>query len=177
MTQRLINQRKNAGQALIELAVALIAVLVLTAALIQLGTLSRVHLDVQDSARERAGRRSLGEWYGADAPPPIYLRDWSEGPDRRPYTRDDVPLRGNPETVRHNILRHGRPNVLRLHRPGNPFSEAMANDPLVARYGLVGAREESPPIPLLPIIRRLVYQADAITLEATVWSVRLDGLE
>jgi hypothetical protein len=169
--------KSRRGQALIELAAGLVVILVLVAGLLQIGILSRAHLDVVDLARERAGRRALGEWYGTAAPPPVFLRNWSQGTDGRPYTRDDLPLRGNPAAVRDGIVRFGAPAALRVLAPGNAFSAAMDEDPLVTHFGLVGAREESLPIPLLPAVRTLIYRADSITLEATAWSVRLDGLE
>lgn len=169
--------RGNRGQALVELAVAMIAVLVLVAGLLQIVALSRAHLDAIDLARERAGLRALGGLIGAESPPMHYLRNWSAGPDGRPYTRDDVPLRGNPELVRQGILRHARPGSLALRVPGNPLSTAMTDDPLVHHFGLVGVRETSEPVPLLSTVQRMIYRADEITFEPVVWSVRLDGLE
>ena len=167
----------ESGQALVELTVALIAVLVLVAGLLQIAALSRAHLDAIDVARERAGMRALGGLIGAESPPMHYLRNWSFGPDGRAYTRDDVPLRGHPDLVRQGVLRHARPGALGLRLPGNAVSLAMTDEPLVHHFGLVGVRETSEPVPLLSTVQRMIYRADEITFEPVVWSVQLEGLE
>ncbi len=168
--------RRDAGQALLEMTVALVGLVVLLIALVELGRLSSTHIDVMNTARERAGRYAIAPTYGSAAAP-RYLADWRTGPDGRRYTRADEPVRGTEARVRQHVLAHAQPAELRAFVPGNAVSAAMDAAPLVAHFHLVGYREESPPIPLMSATQRLLYRADAVTVEASAWTVWLRGLE
>jgi hypothetical protein len=175
--QRLAETRRpDGGQALLEMTVALVALVVLLIALLELGRLSQVHLDVMNTARERAGRYALAPAYNSGAVPQ-YLANWRTGTDGRRYTRSDRPVPGTEALIRQRVLSHAHPAELRAFAPGNAVSQAMDVEPLVAHFRLVGAREESAPLPLLSATQQLLYRADAVTLEASAWSVWMRGLE
>jgi hypothetical protein len=164
---------RRSGQAIVELAIALVAVVVIVAALLQIGTLSRVHLDTINEAREEAAVYSLSPSYASATPGPTYLAGWMAGGDGATYSRDDTPVPGNPATVTTEILQPTKPALLDVYAPGNDFSGLANLDPVVDGFGLVRGRGRSRPVVLLPVVRHLLYARDTVTLEASAWSVWL----
>ncbi len=166
----------RSGQAIVELTVALVAVMVLVAALLQIGTLSRVHLDTINNAREEAAMFAVASQYGSVIPGPAYLATWTAGLDGATYSRDDAPVSGNAQGIRDTVLDTARPGALAALRPGNAVSEAAFQSPLVQHFDLVHGRDTSPPQALLPVVRSLLYRRDIITLDADAWMVWTQGI-
>jgi len=176
-SSRSSGRRARDGQALIELAVALVAILAILAALLQVGILSRVHLETMGEARNAAAQYAIGDSYQTMLPGAQMIRSWGAGGDGRCYSRDDTPAAGSGQFLRDNVLRVARPDQLNLYAPDNRFFNLYYNDPIVDEFEFVRATAESQPVPLLPVVRHLFYNAESITLESesiTVWTKGID---
>jgi hypothetical protein len=162
---------------MVEFVVGLVALLVLSAGLLQLGRLCREHTAVLIRAREYAGTYAMSDTYQLSLPGPQYLRDWEPGPDARSYSRDDEEIPGAGDMVRANLVHYTRPTDLEAHVPGNPLSTLEPSQQVIDGFHLVHGREESPAVPLYPIIRRLLYRADEIRMEGEAWLVWTKGIQ
>lgn len=165
------------GQALLEFVVALVAILVLVCGLLLIGRLTRVQLNALNEARADAARLAMAELHTRRVPGPQFLFDWDVGPDRARHSRDDIPRPGDPTAVRLMILVHAKPDELAVRVPNNPISNLMNLYPLIDGYALVHGRAEPRSVPLLPVMRHLIYNAEAIDIGADawlVWTQRLD---
>jgi len=173
-----LHSRGQKGQAIVEFAIGLVCLLILIAALVQLGAIARRDLRNILDARARAGSAALSDVYLAPiSPGPRFIRDWTDGPDRSPYTADDVPLFSNPALVSDEIIARGRPDSLASFSPQNPFSPL--SDPAAVIPGMAFVRGSSTRtvLPLLPIARRLFFGRDSLELDADVYLIWTKGLE
>ncbi len=161
--------RSRSGQAIIEMVVGLVAILVLVAGLLQLGRLGHEHTQLMMEAREEAGQYAMSDQYALEAPEPQYLYNWSEGGDGRRHSRDDRPLYALSQDVSDEVLVHAKPGELANRVGDNLVSAAYANEAILESFRLVHGRDKSDDIPLYPVIRSLVYNADSIQLESDVW--------
>lgn len=161
--------RSRSGQALVEMVVGLVAILVLVAGLLQLGQLARAHTAALMEARAEAGAFAMSPTFAQQAPAPQYLYDWSAGEDGRTHSRDDRALYALSDDVRDDVLAHAKPGPLGGYVGGNQVSAAYESEALLDSFRLVHGREESEDLPLFPVVRTLLYDAESIRLEADVW--------
>jgi hypothetical protein len=169
--------RTRRGQALIEMTVALVAILAILAALLQIGLLSRVHLDTIGEARGNAAQYAISDTYQSMQPSADMIQSWSEGDDGRRYSRDDAVALGSGQFLRQSVIPVSRPAELQRLVPGNRFFSLQNNDPVAEEFEFVRGTAESRPVPLLPVVRHLLYNAETIRLEAqavTVWTKGID---
>lgn len=166
----------KSGQALLELVAGLVAILVLFAVIVQLGRLQRAHTETLMEARAEAGERALQEVYMSTLPGPEYIRDWAPGDDEQAYSRDDTPQLGSPGTLAQNILPIAQPQQLALYVPDNPITEHSTSVSMDA-FSLINGTANSESIALLPIIQRLIYAEESISMEARVWLAWSKGIE
>lgn len=159
-----------------ELVVVLVAVVAVTAGLLQIAALSRVRLQMLNEARGSAAAYAISDSYLTIEPAAQLLTDWSKGKDQQPMSADDIPGVTTPGLIRDDILAYAHPEELDAVVPGNVVSAAMMQDPLIDAFGLVRGHAKSDPIPLIPVARHLFYQADSITLEADAVTVWMKGL-
>lgn len=169
--------RARSGQALMEMVVALVAVAVVVAALLQITALSRAHLQMINAARAEAAMYAMAPEYRSGAPMADLIVNWELGPDGRPMTADDRAVVTGAGGVRSRVLRHARPEELNRVVPGNPVTAAAWNDPLPAAFGLVRSVQLSDPVPMIPIARHLLYDAESIRVEGDATTVWLQGIE
>lgn len=161
---------RKAGQAMIEMVVALVAIIVLFAAIIQIGRFASVEQELQSVARRRAGELSLSPT--PNSATPDYIELWNEGADGSRLTRDDVFTQGSEAQFKQTIVESGAANpadwaILDQSRD-HPLARLRASPTPVSEFGLVYAAE-SETVDLLPGVRNLLYRADAIDLESKVW--------
>lgn len=165
------------GQAIVELVVGLVAILVLVAGLLQLGRLAHAHTQAMMEARAEAGTFAMSQTYATQGPAPQYLYSWSDGPDGREHSRDDKPLYALPTDVRDEVLVHAKPEDLGGAAGDNPVTEAYDSGAVMDSFQLVHGHEESEDIPLYPVVRSLLYNAESIKLEGDVWLTWARSLE
>jgi hypothetical protein len=167
----------RAGQAIAEFVVGLVGLLILVAALLQIGTLVREDNRTLQKARAQAGMAALSDAYIAPVlPGPRYLRDWTTGPDNAAYTRDDEPVQGDAVLFSQGLLDHARPAALAGCLPNNPLSPMADPANLMAGLRFVRGSADSGPISLLPITRKLIFGRDTITLESEAYLIWTKGL-
>jgi len=167
----------RSGQALIELTIALVAILAILGALLQVGVLSRVHLSVMDEARANAGRMAIGDIYQSVAPSAQMIREWDIGPDGRRYSRDDRAVAGDGAFLRQTILPVARPDELHRHIPNNRVFSLHYNEPVAEEFQFVRGTASSRSVELIPVVRTLLYRADSIRLDAEAVSVWTRGID
>ncbi|MBP7275867.1 MAG: hypothetical protein KBA51_06670 [Kiritimatiellae bacterium] len=165
------------GQALMEFVAALVIVVILVAALLQVAALSRERLRALQGARARVASVALADEYPTLSPGPGLLAGWTTGADGRPMSADDRAVGSAPDRLREDVLSLAGPMPLNLLAPGNPVSRAAMEDPMVDAFHLIRGTEQSDPVILIPIVRRLLYRADEITVEADATGVWLKGVE
>ena len=162
-------RRARQGQAILELVIGLVALMAVTMGLILIGQLGRAHTQAMIDARAEAGDRALASQYVSAAPGPVFLYDWTAGPDDRTHSRDDRPVYAFGEVLRDDLVTHAKPEDLEAALPDNLLSDIRNGASALESFNLVHGHEESDPVPLLPVVRRLFYNAESIEMEADAW--------
>jgi len=162
---------------MVELMIALVAVLALTGGLLQAVSLARVQNEALVKAREKAGQLAMQSVEALASPE--YIRYWLPGPDESPLTRDDTHTVANPDDFRHVIVNKAAatPEEWTAFEsvPKNAVEELRHAVHPVNRIGLVGVTEERK-VPLLPIVRSLLYNREAVDVKCCVWLTWTTGL-
>lgn len=165
----------SSGQAMVELTVALIVIMVLLAGLIHIGQITSAHTQTMITARAEAGQTAMADGYS----PPLegrYIYSWNEGSDDKRYTRDDSPsITTNTVEANRDMVNLAQPNDLEALVPDNALSALGTSPNSLDEFFLVrGYDSES--CPLFPIIRNLAYDQDSISVESDVWLVWMEGI-
>ncbi len=165
----------SAGQAMIEFVVGLVAILAIAGLLFQLAQFARRHTLAMIEARERAGQAAMDDIYRLTLPGPKYIGDWQEGPDGIRYSADDTPTSANPGIVRDPFVKHVDPARLDAWVGENPIS-LLNTGPVLSNFAFVHGRAEAEPVPVLPVVRHLLYNKEVIDVEFNTWLVWTKGL-
>jgi hypothetical protein len=170
-------QYLKSGQAIVELMVGLVALLVLIAALLQVASLSSAHDATMVEARRQAGELAM-----MDAEPafvPDYILDWHAGPDTKRYTRDDTFTTADPAQFKGTIIDKAAADSTGWDRidavPNNRISRIHGSGMPQTELGFVKGTA-STNVDLLPVIQSLVYAADSITMETETWMTWTKGI-
>lgn len=173
----------RSGQALTELMVGMVVVLVLVAGLLQLASIMRAHTDAMVEAREEAASLAMieldpGMNLVSDAD---YIRDWHEGADERRLSRDDFSDTGNAADFQNTVVDKTVNDASGWNLldgvPNNRISSLRSDAMVVTSFGLVkGSASESASLDTLPAFRHLIYSSDTIDVEATAWMTLCRGL-
>ncbi|MGI6087047.1 MAG: TadE/TadG family type IV pilus assembly protein [Kiritimatiellia bacterium] len=165
----------RAGQAMVELAVGLLAMMALLGALIQIGRLAHARSRTMMEARAAAGALGLADTNMAGIIAGEYIYNWHVGRDSHAYTRDDVPLtaNGDAEAVQAAVTASGMAGA--PAPPINPFRHLAAVVYPGRDFALVHSAE-SESVDVLPIVRRLVYDDDTIVVSSRAWMVWMGGI-
>ena len=165
------------GQALIELCVCMIGIVVVLLAMLELTKIGMLHTVAMMEAR--ADVASFMQAETVLFPTPGFLQTWEEGADGKRYTADDEPVTASSASFYHttversvadasdwNLLNQIPNRVVTLHNaPAIP----------AAHFGLLkGAASAT--TDLLPGFQRLVYGAQEITIESEVWMTWTKGI-
>lgn len=162
---------RSSGQALLELVIALVAVMVLVAALLQIGQITGAHWLGLQEARSRADALALSDIYLQAPPNPDFLRDWSPGPDGTAHSRDDQPLQGSDQSFVSEIVQPVRPADLSRYLGGNRFSSLDTPGLVIREFDLLRGDATPRTVPLLPATRRLLYDAESLSIGADCWMI------
>jgi len=167
----------TSGQAMIEVMVGMIALLVLVAGTLQLASLTKAQTDTMAEAREEAGRRSLSDLPLSETPQ--YIRDIDAGPDGRTYSYDDTTTRAGGGLFHDTITARAVSNPGEwsiLDEAENKSFSALNNaGSPIANFGLLkGSATRT--ITLRPAVRSLIYRAEEIDMESEVWSTWTKGV-
>jgi hypothetical protein len=166
-------QNYREGQAMVELIISLVVFLVVVAGIIQIGTLGLWHTKVVSDARQDAAVEAMSDL--APFSNPEFIEDRDVGGDGVRYSQDDGFNAGSVDDFRMGIVDNADPDVLDQRRPGNIVSAVAAGTMPHFMFGFVeGTAEET--VGLWPIVRRLLYQDEAIELKGKVWLVWTKGI-
>ncbi len=164
---------KQSGQAVVELSIGLVAIMVLTGALVQIGRLAKAQSETMADARRYAGNLALSDSLPYMPGNCYYIYDWAPGPDRRHYTRDDVMVLADATPALRAILPElGSEGVV---VPGNALSDLTRDFQVAESFALVRG-VESEVVEVLPVVRRLVHAAGTVKVSNVVWMVWCEGL-
>jgi hypothetical protein len=167
---------RRAGQALTELVVGLVAVMALLAGLIQIGLLTRAQTDVMIEARKEAAEAAMrGTRDGDFIAIPSYIHEVTAGNDGRTYSRDDAHTLASAEDFSRTIVDKSTADATDWHlldaMPTRPFSDLRQSSTPAELFGLLeGTASET--VDVIPAVRSLLYRADSIDVEASVWIPR-----
>ena len=170
---RLVLRRSRAGQAIVELVVGLVAVIVLVAGIVQISTLGLMHSRVMTEARRLAGVQAM-----QDLPPfsgPDYIAARTVGRDLTTYSRDDDSTPAFVGNFQVGLLRYSDPNRVAQEVPDNEFTLMSQSQFPHLLFGLVEGRK-SDSAELLPVMRNLVYRADRVEVEGRAWLTWTKGI-
>ena len=170
--------KKNSkrGQAMIEFVIGIIVVIVVFGSFIQIGLLTNERMDAYAEATHEAA--SISAWQSADptqAAEP-YVLATSIGNDEQWYSADDRQVGGSGDEVINGIVRHGLTSQLTTHLDDNPFTDIRGGNDLNAEFGMIRGEENRIGIPLLPVVRRLVYGDDRIDINEEVITIETRGI-
>jgi hypothetical protein len=166
-------RQSRSGQALAELIVALVVLLVLVAGIIQISLLGLMQTRSMTAARREAGAKAMLDVSSFSGPEYIVARQL--GNDQVNYSRDDGLSRGDVRDFQTGIVGYSRPDDLDRQRPGNAFSDLQEGAFPHLQFGLVEG-ESHEVLPLLPIIRTLLYRADSVEVEGKAWLTWAKGI-
>lgn len=162
---------------MIEFIIALVAILVLAASLLQIASLGRAHTEAMVNARREAATRALSPVsFLADA---AYISDWEEGGDESRYTPDDEMVEDEGLSFQNMIVNRASPDDEGWDTydevPQNPFSGLRGTANPSSVFGLTSG-EADETVPLLPAVQNLLYDADSVNVRCEVWLTRMEGI-
>jgi len=165
--------KPKSGQAIVELVVALVVILILFAGSIQICTLGVSHSRLMMMARREAGQKAMSEQSSFAGP--LFIAACTPGNDGIAFSRDDGTVPGDPALLQVGIVDYAHPEELNQLRTNNPVS-AMANSSFPQDlFGLVeGSATKN--VPLIPIVRELLYNKDSIDLQGKAWMTWTKGI-
>ena len=172
-----MSSRRESGQALLEVCVCMIGIVVVLLAMLELSRISMLRTETMMEAR--ANVAAIMQSDTVLSPTPRFLRTWDEGPDGKRYTADDVPVSASSAsfyqtTVERSVSDASDWNI--LSRIPNEIV-TMRNSPqlLADRFGLLRG-EASATTALLPGFQRFVHRDGSITIESEVWMTWTKGI-
>jgi len=172
-----LDRGSRSGQALAEMVVGMVSILVLVAGLLQIGVLSREHTKTLLDARAEADMQAMSPIHAEQLMGAGYIQDWEEGVEGVRYTRKDRPSPGDPQGIISNVVDHALPSALyrtvgeqRVHRLDESL---MVTD----AFEFVRGHSYGDPVEMLPIMRRLVTTSESLRMEHEVWMPWTRGLD
>lgn len=164
---------QKSGQAVIELVAALVVILVLVAGTIQICSMGVSHSKLMTSARQEAGRKALQD--ASSFSGPQFIAACTPGADDIAFSRDDDVTPGNVALLNMGIVDYAHPDELNQRRVDNPVS-VLANSSFPQElFGLVEG-EAKVSVPLMPIVRELLYGSDSVELQGKAWMTWTKGI-
>ncbi|MBN1669997.1 MAG: hypothetical protein JXR37_03125 [Kiritimatiellae bacterium] len=161
---------------MIEFVVAIVAIVVLFAGLLQICRLCALHTETMTESRAEAGAYAMSDTYVLEGRGPDYIQDWKRGADRKRYSRDDRSSPADPSRVAKEIVAHAHPGDLAARLGMNEISALRASKYPVNEYMLVRGYGSRSAIDLVPVIRRLVYADDSVDVECETWLAWTRGI-
>lgn len=171
----------RSGQALVELLVSLVCLLVVLGALLQFISLGKAQSDVMAKAREEAGALAMmptgggaGIITGAD-----YIRHWSPGSDASRHSADDSFSTASPSAFDSMIVERAAPvpadwayiNAC----AGNDLSAIRGSPAPAGQFSLLEGDEDRM-VDVLPAVQHLLYDKPVIKVEGRCWMTWTRGI-
>jgi hypothetical protein len=159
----------RSGQAIAELVVAIVSVLVVVAGLIQISSLGLTQTRAMIEARRLAAVKAMSDTLNLSGPE--YIADRTEGADGVRYSSDDGMTDGKVALFQDGIVGYALPDQLSSQKVDNAFSALYTNITPQFDFGLVEGRAPPVWVPLtnFPVVKHLLYQADGVEITGRVW--------
>ena len=166
-------RRGRAGQAAVELAVALVCILLVVSGLLQFILLAHADTDTMAEATARASDDAAGGGLSASFQP---VRDWRKGRDGLIFTRDDEKSGGNLASIRSDIAAKTAPNGDWSATTGIRATDIreLAETGAATTFGFVHERSEQQ-VEILPAAAALFGLRDP-TVGNDVWMVKVGDI-
>jgi hypothetical protein len=166
-------KHRSSGQAIVELVVALVVILVLFASIIQVSLLGVHQSWTMGEARKLAGVKAMSAASSFESP--RFIEACTVGRDGVAFTRDDDVTVEAPSVFTTGLAGYAHPTELNKIRPDNPVSVLAGSDMPQAMFGLVQG-EKTDTVKLMPIISQLIYGADAVEVRGSAWLTWTKGI-
>lgn len=166
-------ERGRSGQAVTELVVALVALLVLFAGIVQISFLGFLHTRMMTEARRQAGVKAMQD--ASSFAGPDYIAARTVGADGIRYSRDDGTDDGDVSLFQAGMVRYAQPDRLNGQCPSNAFSQLYESTFPQLQFGLVEG-EAVASTNLIPVVRTLLYRADTIDVVGKAWLIWTKGI-
>ena len=169
-----IKMKNKSGQAMLELICGIVVVVVVITMLLQVNDLSQEHLLAVVKARSLVGEEMMeSSSYAGDGK---FLSDWEAGVDDYRYSEDDEANNGNSGGIISSLMEGLDIDNLELHLNdpndsygGNRMSDVIDAGNLVDAFDTTKVEVERDPVPLLPGVRRLVYNAEELQFSHKIY--------
>lgn len=165
----------KSGQATVELAMGLIAILAVVGTLVQFGLLGVARLETRVAATGAAAERSMDNLDGL-VYVPTYLQEVAPGTDGRSFTEDDVFVSGNLDQAHDDIAGRMLPGLAGTWDPDSPIAEISNSLRMMEGMGFVQATSFDFNVPVLPVVRALVFGVDRVDVGTEVWMTKTGDL-
>ena len=167
----------QSGQAMIELMLGVILILILLTGSVQFLQVASAHSSIDGGVRARTGIKALSPLTEEDTP--RYILNWDPGADGQRYTADDQATNGSPQTIV-DIADRSVATATDWNKCGNlahPSSlEALGQIPVpLSSLGFIGIRW-STLVQIEPIAQELFYGNAFATVQEDVWVPIMNGL-
>ncbi len=165
--------RGRAGQAVVELVIALVCILLLVSGLLQFTIMAAADTETRAEATALASDDAAGAGQSSSFQP---IRDWKRGPDGYTLTRDDVAVAGSLGAIRTEIAGKTAPDgdwsalVAARSTDLREFAQAGDHSP----FGFVHAHSERQ-IETIPAAAIFFGLRDPV-IANDVWMVKVDRL-
>lgn len=153
---------------MVEFICGLVGVMVVVAMLLQVNRIGREHVLSVIRARkamavELTGSSSRGE---AD-----YLSDWDDGGDMYAYSEDDEAQQGLSGKFTAALFNAVHGDDLNVFLPTNRFADVYDSysSGVVESFDLTRVQDETEPIEILPVVRKLIYGQDEMVLTHEIY--------
>lgn len=162
---------------MIEMVVGLVALLAIFAGLIQISRLARARTEAMNEARKKAGEYAVSAVRQSESPDPLFIYENDAGDDGRNFSADDESRPIASALAMNQLMGPLRPDALGARAPNNEITDLYHDSAPVLAFDLVHAREKSETIPLMPVVRHLLYDRENIQVTADAWMTWTRGLD
>jgi hypothetical protein len=159
--------QQRSGQALIEMMVGLVGLLVVFTGLLTIAHMGYAQSNVMMQARRAAGEYAMAQAYVTEAPSPYFILDWTSGQDQKKFSSDDKMQTGDPTEAVRKIVDPAKPDELEARISDNAIS-SLGSSSLLDGFHLVHARVSTNHISLLPAAQHLFYKSDNVHIDGDV---------
>ena len=174
-------RKVKSGQASIELAVAIVLLLIIVTGILHVNRMARTSLFLHSVLRGEAGTDAMED--GAFADGAEYIADWEEGADGLRYTSDDRPVlsSGNLSSTFLSLTDHSvnSPDDWQHVSDDTQLPSSMIrlhNTPMMSTAIEMTHEKERLYVPVESVIRQLVYDKEEVPIEEEVWMPLMGGM-
>ena len=168
----------KSGQAIAELVMGLIALVVVFMGMLLIQSLGVMHTQTLMAARLEAGKDALSDQYICRYSAPQWISTWKAAAGQDTYSAHDLPILGSPNNVASVIGAYAQPSQLQGYLPQSTgvtyFKNAAVPNSLLSDFFLThGQAITNQPLTAFPFIQWLpAYQnsgSGSIQLQGNAW--------